>query len=240
MARCGSEPRINRLPIHRPARFAAPSATKPTLYVLAGVNGAGKSSIGGALLAHAGLAWYNPDTFARALVQGIGMPQPEANAWAWQEGMVQLDAALAQRTPFAFETTLGGNTVCAKLRAASQSHDVRIWYCGLTSPEQHIARVRDRVAHGGHDIPTDKIYQRWQTSRANLVALMPLIEEVSVFDNSTTARHGAPIPDPKLVLHIKARQLLYPRDARAIADTPEWAYAMVEQALNLALPTPPP
>jgi len=209
---------------------------RPTLYVLAGVNGAGKSSIGGALLAHAGLAWYNPDTFARALVEELAMPQREGNAWAWQEGMVQLDAAITQKTPFAFETTLGGKTVCNKLKTACQSHDVRIWYCGLTSPEQHIARVRDRVAHGGHDIPADKIYQRWQTSRANLVTLLPLIEEVSVFDNSVTARHGEPIPEPGLVLHLKARQLHYPRDDTAIAATPEWAYAIVEQALTIGQP----
>ena len=40
---------------------------RPVLYVLAGVNGAGKSSIGGQLLVSAGLTWFNPDTFAREL-----------------------------------------------------------------------------------------------------------------------------------------------------------------------------
>jgi len=209
---------------------------KPTLYVLAGVNGAGKSSIGGALLAHAGLSWYNPDTFARALVDRHGVAQQEANAWAWQEGMVQLDAAISQRTAFAFETTLGGNTVVEKLKAACRSHDVRIWYCALSGPEQHIARVRFRVSRGGHDIPAEKIYERWEKSRANLVALLPLVAEVSVFDNSATVQPGAPLPEPRLVLHLKARRLLVPRTPAALADTPEWAYAIMEAALALASP----
>ena len=41
--------------------------TRPVLYVLAGVNGAGKSSVGGHLLERDGLTWFNPDTFAREL-----------------------------------------------------------------------------------------------------------------------------------------------------------------------------
>ena len=40
-------------------------AARPCILVLAGVNGAGKSSVGGALLAEHGLAWFNPDSYAR-------------------------------------------------------------------------------------------------------------------------------------------------------------------------------
>ncbi|HWS90974.1 MAG TPA: ZTL protein, partial [Mycobacterium sp.] len=51
------------------------------LYVLAGVNGAGKSSIGGAAIRAAGGDYYNPDEAARALmVANPGLGQPEANA----------------------------------------------------------------------------------------------------------------------------------------------------------------
>jgi len=209
---------------------------KPTLYVLAGVNGAGKSSVGGAFLEHAGLSWYNPDSFARALVQRHGWSQQHANASAWQEGMAQLDNAIKNQRPFAFETTLGGKTVCEKIKAACRTHDVRIWYCALSSPEQHIARVRFRAARGGHDIPAEKIHERWETSRANLVALLPLLAEVGVFDNSVTVRDGQVIPEPRLILHLKDRQLRYPHSTAAIAETPEWAYAIMEQALDIASP----
>jgi len=169
---------------------------KPSLYVLAGVNGAGKSSVGGAFLKQLKLPWYNPDSLARALVNELGLPQQKANSLAWQEGMAQLDEAIAQKKRFAFETTLGGNTVREKLRAACETHAVRIWYCGLHSAELHLARVQLRVACGGHDIPKEKIIERWDKSRANLIALMPFIAELGLFDNSASVKAGEPIPEP--------------------------------------------
>jgi len=210
--------------------------TKPTLYVLAGVNGAGKSSVGGSFLRQAGLDWYNPDTFARELVELHGLSQLEANGRAWEEGMAQLDAAIAQRTPFAFETTLGGDTVREKIKRACATHDVRLWYCALSSPEQHVARVQFRAAQGGHDIPEGKIHERWKTSRANLLELLSELTEVSVFDNSAKADLGAVIPEPKLILHLKDKKLLHPKNIAAIANTPEWAQAIMERALEIALP----
>jgi len=209
--------------------------TKPTLYVLAGVNGAGKSSVGGSFLRQAGLDWYNPDTFARALVKMHGLSQAEANGRAWEEGMAQLDTAMAQRTPFAFETTLGGNTVRKKIKRACATHAVRLWYCALSSPAQHVARVRFRAAQGGHDIPEGKIHERWQTSRANLLELLPELTEVSVFDNSAQADLGRAIPEPKLLVHLKDKKLLHPQEVAAIANTPEWAQAIMERVLEIAL-----
>jgi len=208
--------------------------SKPNLYVLAGVNGAGKSSVGGRVLKNLGLQWYNPDTLARLLMVEHGMEQQEANIEAWKAGMAQLDKALAQKTPFAFETTLGGNTVRERLKAACESHEVRIWYCGLSSPEMHLARIRLRVSRGGHDIPAEKIRERREKSRANLVALLPLLAEVGVFDNSATVQAGEALPEPKLVLHLKSRQMLYPRSTEILSDTPEWAQAIMEKALEIA------
>jgi shikimate kinase len=114
----------------------------PVLYVLAGVNGAGKSSVGGHLLTRAGLPWFNPDSFARELRAATGCDPTAANAAAWTEGMRRLDAAVQARQSFAFETTLGGRSVPARLRAASRTHEVLVWFCGLASPELHLARVR--------------------------------------------------------------------------------------------------
>jgi len=207
---------------------------RPNLYVLAGVNGAGKSSVGGAFLSAANLPWYNPDTFARALVTEQGFTQQAANSCAWKEGMAQLDEAMANRAPFAFETTLGGATVCRKIRAACETHDVRIWYCGLSSPDAHIQRVQLRVLQGGHDIPKEKIFERWERSRANLVGLLPYLTELGVFDNSAQVPQGVPVPDPKPILHLNEGALLYPDNAITLASTPAWAQAIVEKALELA------
>ena len=89
---------------------------RPLLFVLAGVNGAGKSTAGERELTQAGLVWFNPDTFTRKLMEASGASLEDANAMAWQQGVRQLDTALTNGTDYAFETTLGGNTIARKLR----------------------------------------------------------------------------------------------------------------------------
>ncbi|GHU10460.1 hypothetical protein FACS1894185_2000 [Betaproteobacteria bacterium] len=208
---------------------------RPVLYVLAGVNGSGKSAIGGYLLECAGMSWFNPDTFARELVAASGCNQQTANALAWEEGMRRLDAAVAENRSHAFETTLGGITVAQKILAAAQTHAVMVWFCGLTSPEQHLARVRARVAVGGHDIPEAKIRARYPLAQLNLIGLMPHLAHLQVYDNSFDVAVGEAIPDPLLVLEMEAGHLVFPspNDAAALSNTPEWARALVEAALNL-------
>lgn len=206
---------------------------RPVLFVLAGVNGAGKSSIGGLQLRRAGLAWFNPDTFAREVASETGCGQAKANAHAWAEGMRRLDDAVASGRTFAFETTLGGTTVAEKVRLATRTHDVLVWFCGLSSPEHHLARVRQRVAHGGHDIPESKIRERYPRALANLITLMPYVAEVKVYDNSADVAPGDVIPDPTLVLHLVGRVVHWPRDPEALRGVPDWAKPLVEAALAL-------
>lgn len=206
---------------------------RPVLYVLAGVNGAGKSSIGGQhLLDVSGMPWFNPDTFAREYREAVGCGQEEANAIAWSEGTRYLDEAIANGTSHAFETTLGGRTVPAKIAAAAATHDVVIWYCGLASPELHIARVKARVASGGHDIPEGKIRERYESSLVNLIALLPRLSSLTVYDNSTEAEPGESIADPVPVLALHEGKILFPDTAAAIEATPDWAKPLVEAALS--------
>ncbi len=206
---------------------------RPVLFVLAGVNGAGKSSIGGHVLEQAGLAWFNPDTFARELVAATGYEQSQANAVAWEEGVRRLDEAIAKRRDHAFETTLGGSTIPAKIKEAAKSHDVLVWFCGLVSPELHIARVKARVAAGGHDIPEAKIRERYQTTLENLIVLMPSLTHLQVYDNSVEAALGEPIPDPILIAEMHVGKLVWPADPESLQSTPEWAKPLLEAALTL-------
>ncbi|MDR3055703.1 MAG: zeta toxin family protein [Zoogloeaceae bacterium] len=211
--------------------------TRPVLYVLAGVNGAGKSSIGGYLLERAGMSWFNPDTFARELMRAAGCDPQTANALAWEEGMRRLDAAIIRGQSHAFETTLGGNTVAQKILAAAKTHAVMVWFCGLDSPEHHLARVRARVAAGGHDIPEAKIRARYPLAQLNLIGLMPYLTHLQIYDNSLDAAPGEAIPDPILLLEMSAGRLITPAtaDAAALNHTPEWAKALVEAALDFSL-----
>ena len=205
------------------------------LLVLAGVNGAGKSSIGGHLLRRAGLAWFNPDACTRALVSA-GLPLEQANLRAWQHGVALVRQAVAQGHSHAFETTLGGTTIARLLAGASRTHDLLVWYCGLASAEQHIARVAARVAASGHDIPTTRIRERWAKAPLNLIELMPHLAELKVYDNSLEAAPGTPVPDPTLVLHCRSRAVVHPATARELDRTPGWARPIVRAARALQGP----
>lgn len=209
-------------------------ADRPFIVVLAGVNGAGKSSQGGAMLSERGLSWYNPDTYARELSAQLGLPTVEANGLAWEHGRNRLEIAIEQKSSFAFETTLGARSIPELLAKASRSHNVMMLFCGLSSPEQHLARVRLRVAHGGHAIPENKIRERWISSRANLIKLMPSLARLQVFDNSVDAAPGQDIPDPVLVLEIIEGKPAFPQrnDLAALNLVPKWARPIVQAAFE--------
>jgi predicted ABC-type ATPase len=202
------------------------------IYVLAGTNGAGKSSIAGAMFRQAGADYFNPDEAARLiLARTPGLGQTDANAAAWQVGRRLLQRAIAERGFFAFETTLGGNTITALLeRAVSAGIAVRIWYVGLSSPELHVARVRSRVARGGHDIPEARIRARYDSSRLNLIRLLPRLTELRVYDNSAEGDpHTGVHPDPLLVVHLVRGNVVR---SCALAQTPEWAKPILAAAMK--------
>jgi predicted ABC-type ATPase len=200
--------------------------------VLAGTNGAGKSSIAGAMLRQAGAEYFNPDEAAR-LIQSAnpGTSQEDANAAAWQQGKRLLERAIAERCDFAFETTLGGKTITGLLERALESGiEVRVWYVGLDTPERHIARVRARVARGGHDIPEARVRDRFDTSRLNLIRLLPRLTELVVYDNSAEADpwSGA-APEPLLVLRWARGKIT---EACALRLTPGWAKPILAAAMG--------
>lgn len=196
------------------------------------MNGAGKSSLGGAAFRDAGGDYYNPDEAARRIRDAQPrLSQHEANSLAWQQGMRLLERAIERRLTYAFETTLGASTIPRTLaQAASKGAQVRIWYAGLDTVERHIARVRARVRKGGHDIPEADIRRRFESSRANLVELMPSLAALRVYDNSMEIdpAKGRP-PMPRLVLHVEGGRIVAPGDLGA---TPQWAKAIVARAMR--------
>ena len=207
-------------------------SARPRIYVLAGVNGAGKSSIGGAAFRASGADYYNPDEAAHELMaEWPGLTLAEANAAAWRNGRALLERAIQERLDFAFETTLGGNTIPRLLgQAARMGVDILVWYVGLTSPELHIERVAARVRRGGHPIPEEIIRRRYERSRLNLVQLLPSLAALRIYDNSDHADPEAgELPTPRLLLHLEAGHILGPED---LSQTPDWAKPIVAAALQ--------
>jgi predicted ABC-type ATPase len=205
--------------------------------VLAGTNGAGKSSLMGAMFERVGETYFNPDSAARRIRDANpGITLAQANSAAWHQGKRLLEHAITHRLRFAFETTLGGKTITDLLdQALTAGIAVRIWYVGLAGPEIHIARVRARVEKGGHDIPEAAIRQRYHHSRLNLIRLLPRLTELRVFDNSAEGDPHANIaPTPRLLLHWRNGTIVASGD---LAQTPEWAKPILAAALTLVGPS---
>lgn len=207
-------------------------AEKGRIFVLAGTNGAGKSSILGAMAVRAGAVYFNPDDATRRiLAANTQATLPEANAAAWRQGKRLLERAIAARLDYMFETTLGGETFAGLLSgAAAAGLEVRVSYVGLASPELHVARVAARVAKGGHGIPEAAIRRRYDKGREHLVELLPALTELKVYDNSVEADPDAgAAPRPTLVLHLAKGRI---RRMCSAAEVPEWAKPIVAAALK--------
>lgn len=209
----------------------------PELLVLAGVNGAGKSSVAGAYVRANGGSYFNPDEATRQIrTANPGMTEPDANSLAWQQNVAQLEDAIANRTGYAFETTLGGKTIRDLiLQSSTSGFAVRIWYVGLRDIELHLTRIAARVAVGGHAIPPEKVRDRYRTSLLNLIKLIPAATELVAYDNSADAdpRTGQS-PQPRRVLHLeRGAGMRFPLSAEDAAQTPEWAKPLVAAAWRI-------
>jgi len=220
----------------------APDTTRPWLVVLAGVNGAGKSSAlsqwvreqSAPFIKTGQFDWFNPDDFARELAEGTGMELAQANGEAWNEGLRRLREAITGHQSYAFETTLGGNTIREELIRAAATHDIHMLYCGLDSVNAHLRRIAARVARGGHPIPEEKVRERFITSPRNLITLMPHLATLHVYDNSREAGSDGIAPDSNLLLMLAGGHLVYPQTPKQLATTPDWAKPILAAALDLA------
>ncbi len=203
------------------------------LFVLAGTNGAGKSSVAGEMFRATGQGFYNPDEAAAQLrTRNPGLEAREANATAWRLGTRLLERAIRDAGVFAFETTLGGTTITKMLREAIASGvAVHVWYVALASPELHLERIRARVAEGGHDIPEAEVRKRYDTSRLNLIELMPGLAALRVYDNSKHADLAAgEAPEPRLILSMVRRKVTEHCD---LATAPTWAKPILAAAFTI-------
>jgi predicted ABC-type ATPase len=209
------------------------------IYVLAGVNGAGKSSLAGAAIAAAGGEYFNPDDATqRILAATPGASLADANAAAWTLGRRLLERAIEGRLDYAFETTLGGSTITRLLAVALDRRlEVHVRYLGLESVELHLERVRARVAAGGHDIPEAKIRERYQNSRIILIRLLPRLSTLSVFDNSVAAPPAEGFrPIVRLLLRTDGGSI---REVATAETMPGWAKPIVMAAYHVGIrPSP--
>lgn len=186
------------------------------------------------MLREIGADYFNPDEAAREIrTANPGASVEQANSAAWHEGVRLLDRAIAERLDWTFETTLAGRTITTLLeRALKAGIEVWIWYVGLDGPDRNVARVRARVAQGGHAIPEEMIRARYAASLGNLIRLLPSLTALRVYDNSAEADPGEGVePRLVLVLHMERGAIV---ETCALESAPDWTKPILEVALKLA------
>lgn len=156
----------------------------PQVYIIAGPNGAGKTTFAREFLPNEALClvFVNADLIAA----GLSPFAPETAAIdAGRIMLAQIAAHAQRRQSFAFETTLSGRSYARYIpqwRAAG--YQVNLWFLSLPSPEAAIARVRQRVSEGGHDVPEAVIRRRFDAGLRNFKQLYrPLVDRWALYDN---------------------------------------------------------
>ncbi len=157
-------------------------APPPEIFVIAGPNGAGKST--GAALVLPQRFYVNEFVNADVIQQAMG---PETSPIAAGRCMLTRMRELRDtQCTFAFETTLAARSYVPFLQQAQQSGFlVHLAFIALRSPELAVSRVADRVAEGGHNIPSEDIERRYQRGLRNFFDLyQPLANTWTLCDNS--------------------------------------------------------
>lgn len=156
---------------------------RPIVIVLAGSNGAGKSTFYESFLADSGLRFVNADVLAQTL--SVNAYEAAALASSLRSALV------AQRESFIFETVLSdpvGEKVDQFASYAAHGYTVVLIFIQIDSPEQSIQRVAMRASQGGHDVPDEKLFARFERTRTNLKRAIDRLPYVIVYSNDDLAQ----------------------------------------------------
>jgi len=155
---------------------------RPLVVAIAGPNGAGKTTFYDAFLSPAGLRFLNVDLLA----QDLGL-EPAAAA---ELAGVLCHRLLAEHESFVFETVFSdpvGDKLGFLTRAATEGYTVVVCFIGISGPDVSEERVAMRVSQGGHDVPSQKLVERFPRTLAKLKAAIHELPHVWIFDNSDLA-----------------------------------------------------
>lgn len=158
---------------------------QPTLYIIAGCNGAGKTTASFNVLP--GILDCREFVNADEIARGLSPFQPASVAI--QAGKLMLEriaTLLRKKVSFAIETTLATRSYTHLIsRARAAGYQVELLFFWLNSPETASRRVAKRVIEGGHDIPVPTIYRRYRVGLSNLFKIfMPIVDYWALYDNN--------------------------------------------------------
>ena len=150
----------------------------PFYTIIAGVNGVGKSSFSGVLRSERNDLGYIID------VDRIGAESNRAPIDAGKIAIKKIKDILAKEISFSQETTLSGQRIEKTVKTAKEKgYAIRLFYIGLSTVEECLGRIRNRVEKGGHNIGADDVKRRYCKRFDDLIKILPYCDEVRFFDN---------------------------------------------------------
>ena len=153
------------------------------LWVLAGGNGAGKSTFYNLHLAKYGIKFVNADLIAK----DIDSENPEGVSYhaATVAANIREDL-ISQGVSFCFETVFSHESKIDFLaQAKANGYKIILVYIHLFDSSLNEARVKQRVSEGGHSVPTEKIHSRIPRTMKHIKTALSIVEEARILDNSS-------------------------------------------------------
>lgn len=146
--------------------------------IIGGVNGTGKSSLTGVLRAERSDLGYIIDA------DKIAADHHGDNLFAGKAAVEKIHRFIDSGITFSQETTLSGHMVLHTIKAAkSADYQIHLFYVGLSSVEESLRRIENRVRKGGHSIPTEDVIRRYNERFTVLARILPYCDKAKFYDN---------------------------------------------------------
>lgn len=191
----------------------------PTLCIVAGPNGSGKTTTTIQLLANEWAAdslYINPDNIAQETFGDWN--SPDAVLKAAQLATQKRYDCLEQKTDFVFETVFSSTEKIEFVRKAKEAgFFIRFFFVCTSDPEINVHRVAKRFMEGGHEVPISKIISRYYKSLENAAEAISIVDRAYIYDNSVEDEL------PQLLYRTSEGQVI----KQYTPDIPDWAKALL-------------
>ena len=193
----------------------------PTICVVAGPNGSGKTSTTVQLLANEwseGSLYINPDNIAQEQFGDWNSPEAVLKAARYATDLRY--KCLNEKRDFVFETVFSSDEKLEFLRKAHESgFFIRFFFVCTSNPKINVSRITKRYLEGGHEVPISKIISRYFKSLENACEAIEFVDRAYIYDNSVEDHL------PQLLFRMTEGKVF----KQYIDDIPEWAIPLMNK-----------
>ena len=155
-----------------------------TLTIIGGVDGVGKTSMSGVLLGRRNI---------RVIIDADFTDEETAEQ--------QINAFIKKGIDFTLETTLSDSYILETIKTArDNNYYIRLYYIAVSTAEESIRRIRNRVRKGGHNVSNDIVLTRFKHRFDDLIAILPYCNETFIYDNENGFVEKAEYGNGRLVI----------------------------------------